>query len=345
MAETTEAHERRLTLVGALIMAGACVVGLLIVINPLGGRSGDQISITIDAPYIGQGVVEGTHVILHGVEVGKVKAVSILRSGDVRLNLDLQRQPVTGLTNTMHIDFRPTNYFGVTGINLIPGPGGQALNDGMEISILPKGNFTIQALLYRLGEVSAGTLTQRLVDVIDRATRYTDALNPLIETALIAGDAVAQVQTVSTERLLANATGLSVVFPTAVDALMDTGWNFIHDDTNWVGKAHADYTDDEWQNLFIATDDEASGALFATIGKLESSDAYDLAPLIDSFNAVFSVVPPLIRPEGFAQMLKELRARFEKMYGGSADQRALQLQLVLDDLPGIAAPVNAMGGP
>lgn len=345
MPETTEAHQRRMTLGGVLIAACACVAGMLVAINPFGGRPTGSISITIDAPYIGQGVVEGTKVILHGVAVGKVKSVSNLRSGEVRLDLDLQKQPVAGLTDAMNIDFRPTNYFGVTGVNLIPHPGGQVLRDGMELTTLPKGNFTIQALLYRLGEVSTGTLTQRLVDVIDRATRYTDALNPLIETALIAGDAVAQVQTVSTERLLANATGLSVVFPSAVDALMDTGWNFIHDDTNWVHKAHADYTDDEWQNLFIATDDEASGALFATLGKLESSNAYDLAPLVDSFNSVFAVVPPLIRPEGFAQMLKELRTRFEKMYGGSPGQRALQVQLILDNLPGVAAPVNAMGGP
>jgi hypothetical protein len=345
MAETTEAHQRRLTLVGVAIVACVCVVGMLIAVNPFAGRSTGLISITINAPDIGQGVIEGTDVVMHGVAVGEVAAVSILGGGDVRLNLDLQKDPIAELTDSMQIDFRPTNYFGVTGVNLIPRTGGQALRDGTEITTVPKGNFTIQALLYRLGEVSTGTLTQRLVDVIDRATRYTDAFDPLIETVLISADAVAQVQTVSTERLLANATGLSVVFPSAVDALMDTGWNFIHDDTNWVHKAHADYTDDEWQNLFIATDDEASGALFATIGKLESSDAYDLRPLIDTFNSVFAVVPPLIRPEGFAQMLKELRTRFEKMYGGTPDQRALQVQLILDNLPGVAAPVNTMGGP
>ena len=39
----------------------------------------------------------------------------------VQLDADLQSGPVTGLTNTMDIDFRPVNYFGVTGINLSRG--------------------------------------------------------------------------------------------------------------------------------------------------------------------------------------------------------------------------------
>ena len=40
----------------------------------------------------------------------------------------------------MKIDFRPVNYFGVTGINLIPGAGGQRLRDGTQINTVPEGN-------------------------------------------------------------------------------------------------------------------------------------------------------------------------------------------------------------
>ena len=128
----------------------------------------------------------------------------------------------------MEIDYRPSNYFGVTGINVIPAQSGRPLRSGMQISITPKGNFSLQALLYRLGELSNGVFNQRLISVIERATRYVDGLNPLLETALIVGNSVAKVQTVSTERLLRNATGVSVAFPGFVDALISTGNDFLH---------------------------------------------------------------------------------------------------------------------
>jgi hypothetical protein len=55
-------------------------------------------------------------------------------------------------------------------------------------------------------------------------------------------------------------------------------------------------------------------------------------------------VPPLMRPQGMSEMLVELRSRLEKMYGGTPEQRALQVRIVLDSLPGVAAPLGAVGG-
>jgi hypothetical protein len=71
----------------------------------------------------------------------------------------------------------------------------------------------------------------------------------------------------------------------------------------------------------------------------------DLLPLVDSIKALTDVVPPLIRPEAIGNMLVELRSRFEKMYAGSPEERALKVRIVLDSLPGVAAPLSAMGGP
>jgi len=44
-------------------------------------------------------------------------------------------------------------------------------------------------------------------------------------------------------------------------------------------------------------------------------------------------------------MLVELRTRFEKLYSGTPEQRALRVRIVLDDLPGVAAPLGVMGAP
>ena len=167
-----------------------------------------------------------TPLIMHGVKVGQVVSVSSIPGGGVRLKTDLQPGPARGLTDGIGIDYRPSNYFGVTGINVIPAQSGRPLRSGMQISIAPKGNFSLQALLYRLGELSNGVFNQRLVSVIERATRYADGLNPLLETVLIVGTSVAKVQTVRTERLLRNATGVSVAFPGFIDALISTGNNY-----------------------------------------------------------------------------------------------------------------------
>ncbi|MGC7313273.1 hypothetical protein RBA04_22660, partial [Mycobacteroides abscessus subsp. massiliense] len=80
--------------------------------------------------------------------------------------------------------------------------------------------------LSRMGEITGGVVTPQLVDVMNRATQYTDGLNPLIETMVTASESVAAVQRVSTDQLMRNATGISVAFPGFVDAATAAGYGF-----------------------------------------------------------------------------------------------------------------------
>lgn len=343
--QASEATEKRtLTIVGAAV--ASCLVavsGLFWIGNPFAGKPADRISIAIETPYVGQGVAKGTAIVLHGVTVGEVTSVSSRPHGGVRLNADLNKGPVSGLTNAMGMDFQPINYFGVTGVNLTPGQGGQPLRTGMKIAIEPKGNFTLQALLARLGSLSTGALTTRLIEVVDKATRYTDALDPLTETMLIVANAVADTQTVRTSQLLTNATKLSVAFPPFVSAATDFAASSVNG-TNYANFGTWNVDDDTFKRMFIPYLDEASTGLFGAFGKLESTHVGDLLPMINSIKSLTDVVPGLIRPDGIAQMLAELRSRLEKMYGGTPEQRALQVRIVLDSLPGVAAPIAAIGG-
>jgi hypothetical protein len=332
-----------LTSIGVAVVLVCLAAAGLYMVNPFGAGTGDRISVAIDAPYVVQGVAEGTPVVMHGVEVGKVTAVSSLPGGGVRVDANLQKKPVRGLTDALQIDFRPANYFGVTGINLTGGSGGQALRDGMHINTVPTGNFTIQAMLTRLGQLSTGVITPQLISVIDRATRYTDALNPLIETVLIAANAVGKVQTVPTARLLANTTGLSVAFPSFLTATTDAGDAIAHTDTNWMHTGLGDLTDEEMHSFLIPTLEAVSNGIFASIGQLEGSHVADLLPLINGIRPMSDAVAPLLRPVGLGDMLVELRRRLEKLYAGTPEQRALQVRIVLDSLPGVAAPLGVMG--
>ena len=86
-----------------------------------------------------------------------------------------------------------------------------------------------------------------------------------------------------------------------------------------------------------------AGSFFGALGKLLSSHTSDLLPAVNLVQTLSDAVPGLVTPVGIADTMLELRTRFEKLYAGSPEQRALQVHIVLDQLPGLQAPINAMG--
>jgi hypothetical protein len=353
-----------LTTFGAAVVLVAVIAVTLVMWNPFGDRSEERMSVAIDTPFVGQGIEPGTAVVMHGVTVGEVTNVASLPGGGVRLVADLQKRPVAGLTDTMKIDFRPINYFGVPGVNFIPGPGGQALRNGSQLNLAPRGNFTLSEMLSQLGDVSAGALTPKLIKVVDRATRYTDGLNPLFETMVTITRAIADVQRITTAQLLANTSTASTGFAPFGDAVLDAGERFINNNLqqgSTSGNANpaaagkkfsppfldgtklsnlSDEPDEYFYTNYKQWLDLASVGLFGSVGKLLSSHVDDLLPLIGSIQGITDVVPLLLRPANFAQAMVELRSRFVRLYAGNGEQRALQVRLVLDSLPGVAAPLG-----
>jgi hypothetical protein len=363
--ETEKRILRRIGIV-AIAVAVVAITGVY-ASDSFAGSPKDVISVAIETPYVGQGVVDGTPVILHGVKVGQVTQIVSLPGGHVRLDANLQTRPITGLTSTLGVDFRPSNYFGVTGLNIMPGQGGQPLRNGADIKIEPKGNFALQALLYRLGELTHDVLTQRLIDVIDRGTRYMDALDPLLETMITVSTTVTNVQTVSTRQLLRNATGINVALPGLMDVLIDTGDKFLKTSIGTGFNAEQDLKEnpyvssydgtmrkqyDEGRQLLASNPDEfvygrfkewmrgASTDLFAKVGQLEWSHIYELFPIVDEIRTLTDVVPKLLPASDITDTLREVRTRLERMYAGSGDQRALQVRVILDELPAVAGPLN-----
>lgn len=366
-------QNRIFVMIGAGFVAILLILALLYttVINPSGKTPKDTITVAFDTPFVGQGVNSGTAVILHGVEVGKVTEVSRTDGDRVRLDVELQQAPTKGLTDAVGIDFRPANYFGVTGVNLIPADHGQLLANGSSITIEAAGNLTLQTLLFRLGEITHDVVTPKLISVMDRATRYTDALNPLFETMIQVSTTVTDIQTVPTEQLLRNTTAAMVGVPAFLDGAINAGqgyiWNAIgaHVDADdiraqtrylkYYDKQKTDYFNSALADLQADPDKFVYGRLreyfvgakfdlFSKFGDLEGSHTYDLFPMLASVKALADVVPRLVQPEDLGNKLGELRSRLTRMYEGSGDQRALQVHVVLDQLPGVQAPLSVMLG-
>jgi hypothetical protein len=363
---STQHQERVLMAIGAAVLLCIVLGVSLVVINPFQGRPTGAFSVAINTPYVGQGVESGTAVVLHGVKVGRVINVTNTAGGGVQLDTELETQPTRGLTDKMNIDFRPINYFGVPGINLVPNEGGQALHDGSDITLVPTGNFTLSELLNQLGNVSQASLTPQLITVIDRVTRYTDGLNPLFETAVTVSRAVEAVQTVPTEQLLTNLSTAIAAFPGFSDAAVILGTRIIQYDY-YPGQVRApaastgpklqqpyiadetvpslgDLSDDYFKSHVLTTMDVIQNGLFGAVGKLVSSHVDDLTPLISGLKAVTDTGPVLLRPQDVAQKLAELRDRFETLYAGSGDQHAISVKILLDSLPGVAAPLGVTTG-
>lgn len=335
-----EDETRILTTVGMTVaICAAAAVAVFVFAKPFSGRPSDQFGVVFESPYVGQGVVAGTVIQMHGVKVGEVTQITNLPGGAVRLTADLQRAPTAGLTDTVGIDFRPANYFGVTGINLRPGQGGQALAQGSLVKTTPSGNFTLPALLSRLGELSHGVVTPHLIDVIEKVTDYADSLDPLLETMLVMSNSLAKVQTVSTARLLTNTAGISVALPGLTHATMSTGNLFVH--AGELGTVSEEY----YAHTYRASIEDIATGLFGALGKLLGSHPTDLYPATNLLKVLTDTAPGLVPSDAIADTLRELRTRLEKLFAGPPDRRAVNVRVILDSLPGVAAPIGAMGGP
>lgn len=332
---TEDQQNRILTMIGAGFLSCLLIVTVVVFLNPFGGSSNDRIAIVIETPYIGQGVVDGTAMIWHGLEVGRVTDVTNIPAGGVRLEAELAVQEVDGLTDSLSIDFRPANYFGVTAVNLIAGTDGAALTNGSVLHKTPRGNFTMQALLSRIGDVSGGVLTTQLIDVIERTTRYTDGLTPLIETMLVVANAVATVQTVPTAQLLANTASLSAGFPPFLDGVVAATEGYV---MNEVSTA----PDEMFESSVKPSLATISGSLFGAAGHLLNSHADELTPGSQLIGVLADVVPIVVSRTDFAGRSAELRNRLAQAFGDS-EGSGLQVRIILDSLPAVAAPLGILG--
>ena len=361
-------QERVLMLIGAAFLLCIVLAITVAVAKPFAGKPKGVFSIAITTPYVGEGVEQGTEVVLHGLKVGSVTKIvsSAGGAGGVQLIAELQAEPVRGLTDAMNVDFRPINYFGVTGINLVPTSGGQALREGTRISVVPTGNFTLSQLLNQLGNVSAASLTPQLISVIDRVTRYTDGLNPVFETLVTVARAVKTVQTVPTELLVTNlATSLQSIpafvgeaiefatrlikydyypgqsrSPSAPDAVHLT-YPFVKDTAV---PSLGDIPEDFYVSHIQAGQQAIVDGLFGSVGKLLGTHVDDLFALVSGIKTITDTGPVLLRPQDVAQKLAELRGRFEKLYAGNGDQHAISVRILLDNFPAVAAPMGITAG-
>ncbi|GGL10177.1 hypothetical protein [Nocardia jinanensis] len=302
----------------------------------------DDLRLSLDVPSVGPGVAAGTKVIMHGAEVGEVTALDEVATGIVRVGLSMQPDRIEGLTDTFDVDFRPQNYFGVTAINVIARPGGRSPESGQVLDRIPVGDFTMSTMLETGSLVIDGTLTKSMIETLDEIIRYTDGLTPMIEAGVVVADRAAEAQQAVPSHLIGRMNDILAVLPAfsdqaigVLDSLYQTKFNRQPDGSYGVNDEFMDETDEAMEIMSVD--------VFGGAGNLLASHGAELTPLVSIIEALVDGMPGMMANGAVARDLRVLIDRYNSAFTTSGDRKTLNLRLVLDDLPGVAAPIAAAG--
>ncbi|WP_119030980.1 Mce family protein [Gordonia rubripertincta] len=318
------------------------VVALTVMVIDRARGDDSTIAVRIETPYVAPGVKDGSDVILNGAEVGTIERIRRSGSDSVTLDVALEPSKIVGLTDSFEMDFRPQNYFGVTALNLVKGPGGSALRNGVELTRSEAPNYSMSTMIERGSIVTDGVLSEEMVATLDEVLRYTNGLTPMLQTGLILADQIAKTQRALPSELIGQANEILDVLPAFLGQTIDGGYTIYQGkynrqpdgsfgvDTNTLDRASAGL-------------DVASGALFSAVGKLLSSHATELTPAVEIVKLYADVVPGMVSLGATGPRLRAVVERLAAAFGGTPERPSLRLRLLLSDLPALAAPL-ALGG-
>ena len=324
--------------VAAVVIVLAVLIGAVVypkVTAPTGTR------VQFVVPALGPGVKPGSKVLLHGAEVGSVTEVSAKNADAVTIAVVLQNDSADLVTDSVQVDFRPENYFGITAVNLASASDGVPLSEGQVIRRSSAPDFTMSTMLEQGSLVIDGTLTKSMISSLDKVIQYADGLAPLIRTGIVVADSVARAQRQLPSVLMNRMNDVLAEFPAfsreaagALYSIYDSAYNRRPDGSIGVDDAFMDETD---KALELAASD-----LFGKAGALLASHATELDPLTQLVKSLTDPLPAIIGPATIDKLITAV-AHVESAFTGTAEQKTLQLRVVLDDVPGLAGPLLHSG--
>ncbi|WP_148281171.1 MlaD family protein [Gordonia sp. KTR9] len=316
----------------ALVVAGYTVVRPMVV-------GDDGIEVAIDVSSVGPGVAAGTQVMLRGARVGEVEAVEEKDDHTLRMMVRLN-DPSVEITDSVGVDFRPQNYFGIAAVNLETKHGGARLTNGSVLNRTSDvADYTMSTMLEKGSESINGSLTNQMVKSLDKVVNYTDGLTPLIDTAVEFADIVAREQVELPADLLAKMNDILVVMPSfsgnAIDTLKvlyNTKFNqgpdgFRVDDV---------MMERSGLGLKIASED-----LYGRAGRLLASHKNELLPGTQAIGAIVGVLPHFLVNGTALGQISTIAQRYDRaMTKNREGNVTLNLRVVLDSLPAVTTPLS-----
>ncbi|SHU87141.1 MlaD family protein [Mycobacteroides abscessus] len=320
----TDAQQRRtLMRVGAVLAAVIAVVVAVVATRPAERPSG-TLDVVLSTPTVGQGINVKSVVMLHGVTVGSVAAMDN-RRGMVDLRIRLNRNQIRGLTDSFGFDFRPQNTFGVSALSITPRDGGRPLIDGQHIDRAPDINATMSQLLNSGIAVVTGVLTDDLVRYVRRATEYTAALAPLIETGLVLTSLVAETQRSTPADLLARFNDIVDPLPAVVDSSLSSAHSF-----RYLKGYEYPVGDIDVTVSFMTQIDKG---LFGPLGDILSTHRTELTPTTEIARSFADAIATVVQRSRGSLRLDKALAGLSEIYNGPDSKRSVKFRLLLEPLP------------
>ncbi|MBB4852891.1 hypothetical protein HNP40_000257 [Mycobacteroides chelonae] len=320
----TDAQQRRtLIRVGTGLAVVIATVAALIAARPVDRPLG-TLEVVLTTPTVGQGITVDSVVMLHGVSVGSITAMGS-RSGLVDLRIRLDRNQIRGLTDSFGFDFRPLNTFGVSALSITAREGGSPLLDGQHIDRAPDINATMSQLLNSGIEVVTGVLTDDLVRYVRRATEYTAALAPLIETGLVLASLIADTQRGTSADLLARFNDIVEPLPSLADLSLSSAHRFRYLKGYQYPVADIGVT--------LESIDQINLGLFGPLGDILAKHRTELTPVTEIARSFADAVTILVQRSRGSVRLDKAMAGLSEMYNGPESKRSVKFRLLLEPLP------------
>lgn len=339
----TASQQRRSLIVAGLAFAVviALVVGVMSWVYPRATEP-DGVRFSVVVPALGPGVKQGSKVLLSGTEVGTVTDLTQRSDGAVTMGLAVGDAGVDLLDDQFQVDFRPENYFGITGVNLKPGGRGAPIRAGQVYARHSAEDYTMSTMIESGSLMIDGTLTTEVIASLDEVMRYADGLAPLIRSGLIVADQVAKTQQALPSVHLRRMNAILGVLPGFEDAMASALFDIFNSAYNRTpdGRVglNVPLTEETDETLALLGSD-----LFGAAGTLLASHDTELTPVVEAVRVISDGAQPMVGGKDRVAQFAELISRLDGAFTGSDDHKTLQLRLVLGSLPSLAAPMTQMG--
>lgn len=291
--------------------------------------------IQLRTDHTGDGVVPGAGVRLNGVRVGRIKTVDSTPGGTQLITLDLDGTQLFGLSDSLRVEYAPSNLFGISEVILERGTGGSPLRDGSVVDMTAADRVTdatMGSLLRSLSRTTLTVLTPQLTEALNQIGADIKAFAPLVQAMVGVSRAVADTQQYPSSFLIAQ-------YAAFFDGVAKFGNGFVklvadiyHIDVLRNDRAHFD------TGVSLVADQ-----LFPLISRvLGSADSY-FGGYADSATAVLTqlarTVPDPDRAHGD---LTELLDRLDRTFRDTPDGPQIGLDILIRSMPGVAVPL--LGG-
>ncbi|MFC9897397.1 MlaD family protein [Nocardia sp. NPDC127579] len=297
-------------------------------------RTEDGLRIALHTEQVGDGLTAGTQVRLDGVQVGTVEEISPDANGTQRIMLRLDGSRLHGIDDSLRLDYAPANLFGISELELLRGAGGAPLRAGAVLDLTgPRAgrvyDATMGSILRSLSQVGAAVLTPQLATVIAQVSADFKAMTPLIQALITVSKIIADNQNMPASELLGN-----------LGPAFDGGGKFAGATIQIIDQIHdirIVQTDKDRYDVGVAA---LTGQILPGLATTVTAAGDQLAEATDMLAPMLTVLAQMVpRPQQSATELRLLLERLRAAMPDTPDGPVLNLEVDLQNVPGVAVPL------